>query len=218
MRAHERSAQRHDAAAALWDTRHQAGRAEFERRCASIEREAAALDGERSRLERLRIGARAQPDAAAHAEIDRVGADLERRRAQLLADDAALERERDRLWRPDERREHRRGRVSAASQRDPVAWRRAASLSAAAQSASSAAGRLGAQTRENARHLSSVLSRTAELLATTAASADAHAERLELARRSDAGAQERRVAARAREAARRAQAYAENWLVLGGER
>jgi hypothetical protein len=47
MRLHQESAKRHEAAAVLRDTSHEGKRAEFERRCARIEREAAQLDAHR---------------------------------------------------------------------------------------------------------------------------------------------------------------------------
>ena len=63
------------------------------------------------------------------------------------------------------------------------------------------------------RQLASVLSRTADTFEDSAAFADAHAERYELAGRDDA-VKERRVAGRAGEAARRACSDAEEWLAL----
>jgi len=121
MRVHEESAQRHEAAAALWDTRREAKRAEFERGCARIERAAAQLDADRSELERLRAGWLTQPDAAGGAEIDRLKAEIERRSAQLQADDAALEHERARLWPHHDPREHRRSAPAAGRRNQPSA-------------------------------------------------------------------------------------------------
>lgn len=95
MRLHQETAQRHEAAAALWDTRREADRAEFERRCARIEGEAAQLDADRAELERLRTTGLARPDAAVHAEINRVTGEINRRSARLRADDSALEQECD---------------------------------------------------------------------------------------------------------------------------
>jgi hypothetical protein len=75
-----------------------------------------------------------------------------------------------------------------------------------------AAKRAAARTRENARHLSSVLSQTANVLETSAALAQANAERLDEVGRADASAQERRAADRAYEAAHRARLHAREWL------
>lgn len=69
------------------------------------------------------------------------------------------------------------------------------------------------QTRLRAGQLASVLSRTGDTFEDSAAFADAHAERYELAGRDDA-VKERRVAGRAGEAARRACSDAEEWLAL----
>ena len=66
-------------------------------------------------------------------------------------------------------------------------------------------------TRENAEHLSVVLSRTAQALEQTAAVAEQHAQRRERSGRSDDAADERGVADRAREYAQRARAHAEEW-------
>ncbi len=209
MRVHEESAQRHEAAAVLWDNRDQAERADFERRCAHIEREAAQLDAERSELERLRAGGPAQADAATRAEIDRLTREIERRGAQLLASDGALEHERARLWRPMEQSLRSK---NAATERDAAAAGRRTTASAAAETALGAAGRLAAQTRESAGQLSSVLIHTANALETSAALADAHAERLERGGQADAGAEERRAADRARAAAQRARSQAKERL------
>jgi hypothetical protein len=213
MRMHEESAQRHEAAAALWDTRREAKRAEFERGCARIEREAARLDADRSTLQRLRGSSRAHPHAAGFAEINRLRADIERRSIQLQAEDVALEQERARLWPPEDSREHSRDVCpeTAPIHRDSATSERTVSDSEAADGAIDAAGRVTAQTLENARHLSSILAQTARLIETSAALAEANAERLERVGRADAGAQERQVADRAREAAHRARAHAEAW-------
>jgi hypothetical protein len=69
-----------------------------------------------------------------------------------------------------------------------------------------------------AAQLASVLSRTAVTLEQSAALADAHAERHEQAKRNDDAAQERRVAGRAREAARMARSHAEEWLEFAAGR
>jgi hypothetical protein len=74
------------------------------------------------------------------------------------------------------------------------------------------------ETRVRAAQLASVLSRTAVTLEQSAALADAHAERHEQAKRNDDAAQERRVAGRAREAARMARSHAEEWLELAAGR
>lgn len=66
---HEGSAERHDAAAALWDAQNDPEWAAFERRCARIEREAARLDSAWLRLERLRsAGMDFAAGAVAHRE------------------------------------------------------------------------------------------------------------------------------------------------------
>jgi hypothetical protein len=194
----------------LWVTGHEAKRAEFERRCAQIEREAARLDADRAELERLRASGLPHPDGALRAEIDRLTGEIERRSARLQADDAALEQERVRL----DRREHgpRARAAKAPSWRDGVASEPERGESGAVEDALGAARRVAAQTRENARHLSSVLTQTANVLETSAALAEAHAGRLERAGRADAGAEQRRAADRAREAAHRARLQAKEWL------
>ena len=217
MRLHEESAQRHEAAAALWDTRHEAKRAEFERRCARIEREAARLDADRAKLERLRATGRAHRDAAVRAEIDHLTGEIERRSARLRADDAALEQERVLLWPQHDPREHGRStRTAHAPVRcDAVAGEPGRGEAGAVDDALGAASRVAEQTRANARHLSSLLSQTADLIETSAALAQANAERLERAGRADAGAEERRAADRASAAARRARLQAKEWLEFG---
>jgi hypothetical protein len=70
--------------------------------------------------------------------------------------------------------------------------------------------------RENAQHLSSVLTRTTEALEKTAAIAEQHAQRRDRAGLSDAAAEERRAADRAREYAGRARSQAEEWFKLAG--
>ena len=214
MRLHEESAQRHEAAAALWDTRHDAKRAEFERRCAGIEREAARLEADRAELERLRATGRAHRDAAERAEIDHLTGEIERRSARLRADDAALEQERVRLWPHHDPGEHERSARAAQTpvRRDAVASEPEGGESGAVDDALGAASRVAEQTRANARHLSSVLSQTANVLETSAALAQANAERLEGLGRADAGAEERRAADRGYEAARRARLQAKKWL------
>ena len=111
-------------------------------------------------------------------------------------------------------REHERSarREKAPVQPDVAASERKARESEAAEHALSAAGRVAAQIRESATHLSSVLSQTANVLEGTAALADAHAERMERAGRADAGAAERRAADRARQGAQRARLHAKEWL------
>jgi uncharacterized protein len=74
-----------------------------------------------------------------------------------------------------------------------------------------AAERTEVRARENARRLSSILTQTASVIETSAALAEANAERLERTGRADAGAEERRVAEWAREAAQRARIHAETW-------
>jgi hypothetical protein len=70
----------------------------------------------------------------------------------------------------------------------------------------------------SAERLSSVLSRTADALEESATLAEVHAERHEQAGRSDDAAEERRVAGRAREGARRARSQAEEWLESAANR
>jgi hypothetical protein len=98
------SAGRHEAAAALWDARGESAWSAFERRCAGIERAHGRLEADQVRLYRLRA---CSPErrGAAHAEIDRLSAEIKRRAVQLKGDDAVLEQERIRL-----RREHAQGR------------------------------------------------------------------------------------------------------------
>jgi hypothetical protein len=81
-----------------------------------------------------------------------------------------------------------------------------------------AAERAVEETCARAAELASVLRRTAVTLEQSAALADAHAERYEQAKRNDDAAQERRVADRAREAARMARSHAEEWLELAAGR
>jgi hypothetical protein len=111
-------------------------------------------------LERLRASGLARPDGAVRAEIDRLTGEIERRGARLQADDAALEQERVRLWPHHDRREHGRSARApkAPSWRDAVASEPERGESGAIDDALGAARRVVAQTRENARHLSSVLS------------------------------------------------------------
>jgi hypothetical protein len=81
-----------------------------------------------------------------------------------------------------------------------------------------AAERVAGETRVRAAELASVLRRTAVALEQSAALADAHAERYEQVKRSDDAVHERRVAGRAREAARIARSHAEDWLQLAAGR
>jgi hypothetical protein len=81
-----------------------------------------------------------------------------------------------------------------------------------------AAERLVGEACVRAAELALVLRRTAVTLEQSAALADAHAERYEQAGRSDDAARERRVADRAREAARMARSHAEEWLELAAGR
>jgi hypothetical protein len=214
VRIHEESARRHEAAAALWDTRHEARRAEFERRCAQIERAAAQLDADRSELERLRASGLAHRDTALRAEIDRLTGEIERCSARLQSDSAALERDRMRLWPHRDKREHEQSApaANAPRYRDAVASEPEPRKSSGVEEQPGAATPAVGQARENARRLSSILSQTAKVLDTSAALAQAHAERLEHVGREDAGAEERRAAQRAGEAARRARLHAKHWL------
>jgi hypothetical protein len=214
MRRHEECAQRHEAAAALWDTGHQSQRAEFERRCARIEREAAQLDADRAEFGRLRASEPARPDAAVRAQMDRLAEAIERRSARLRAGDAALEQERVRLWPHHAARERGRAGRAANLPNRPNAFAVEAERedSRATDDPFGASRRAQTQTRENARRLSSVLSRTADVLETSAGLAQANAERLEGLGRPEAGAEERRVADRGYEAARRARLHATEWL------
>jgi hypothetical protein len=88
----------------------------------------------------------------------------------------------------------------------------------AARQASAAAERAVSQKQINARHVASLLGRTAEALEQSATLAERHAQRREQAGRKEAAAEERRVARRAHEAAARARARAEEWLKLLKER
>jgi hypothetical protein len=214
MRIHEESAQRHEVAAALWDTRHDAKRAEFERRCARIEREAAQLDADRSELARLRANWRAQTDAGGPTENDHLTGEIERRSSHLQAATAALEQERVRLWPHHGRQERERSArgPKAPSSPEAVASEPEPRGPGAVDKPLGAATPVSAQARENARHLSSILSHTAKVLETSAALAQANAERLEQLGRADAGAEERRAAERACESARRARLHAKHWL------
>ena len=90
--------------------------------------------------------------------------------------------------------------------------------SEAVEPTGAAAERVVGETGVRAAQLASVLRRTAVTLERSAALADAHAERYEQAKRSNDAAQERRVAGRAREAARQARWHAEEWLELAAER
>ncbi|HET7427091.1 MAG TPA: hypothetical protein VFJ50_08620, partial [Gemmatimonadales bacterium] len=129
-------------------------------------------------------------------------------------DDAALEQERVRLWPQQDPREHERSTrpAEAPVRRDAVASEPERGESGAVDAALGAARRVAEQTRANARHLSSVLSQTADVLETSAELAQTHAERLERAGRADAGAEERRAAGRAFAAARRARLQTKEWL------
>jgi hypothetical protein len=200
----------------MWDAGHEVTRAEFERRCALIEREAAQLDGERAELERLRARGLRQRDTDVNAEIDRVAGEIERRSVRLQADDSALEQERVRLWPRHDRPEPGRPVRAATAPRGRDGSENGPSRGrpGAADDAVGIARRVTAQTRENAKHLSSVLSRTANALEMSAALAESNAERLERLGRADAGAEERRAADRGQEAARRARLHAEEWLRL----
>jgi len=81
-----------------------------------------------------------------------------------------------------------------------------------------AAERVVGETCVRAAQVASVLRRTAVTLEQSAALAGAHAERYEQAKRSDDAAQERRVAGRARAAARIARSHAEERLELAAGR
>jgi hypothetical protein len=218
MRRHVESAQRHEAAAALWDTRHEVGRAQFERRCGRIEREAARLDGDRAELERLRATGLARRDTALRAKIDSLAGEVERRSAQLQSDDAALEQERARLWAHRDRREHPRSApaAKARTRREAVAREPEYRASGGVDDGLRAARRVVAQMRENARHLSSILTQMADVLETSAALAQANAKRLERIGRADAGAEEGRAADRGYAAARCARRNAEMARVRSG--
>ena len=91
---HEHSAACHDAAAAMWDVRDEAERADFERRCAALERELAQVEADRISLVDLRSRWQAAPDLATLAEIERRAEQIMRRASRLQSDDDALERRR----------------------------------------------------------------------------------------------------------------------------
>jgi len=84
----------------------------------------------------------------------------------------------------------------------------------AVQWASATAERAVIQTRMTARHVASVLGRTAKVLERSATLAEERAGRRERAGRTEAAAEQRRAAGRAHEAAARAGAQAEKWLKL----
>lgn len=189
VRIHRACAARHEAMAALWEMQSEPAWAEFQRRCAHLEREAAEIEAARARITGLviRSAEHGRRGGAARAEIRRLRADVERRTTQLKADDAALERERSSL------RRHRN-----------VQHERAPAERPAGDLASAAAG-----FQERARRLGLTLSRTAELLNTSAALAQDHASRLEDAGLADAAALEHQSAERTRRAAQRARLLAE---------
>jgi hypothetical protein len=81
-----------------------------------------------------------------------------------------------------------------------------------AQSMIRDAGVVLRQTRRDAKQLSAVLTRTANELERSAGLAEAHARRREQAGQSDDAIEERQAAKRAREAAQRALAQADEWL------
>ncbi|MHB1836875.1 MAG: hypothetical protein ACYCXW_18155, partial [Solirubrobacteraceae bacterium] len=68
---HERSATSHEAMAAGWDARGNPVWAAFQRRCASLERESAALEIQRSDLDRSRAGLLRGDDQAALSDFER---------------------------------------------------------------------------------------------------------------------------------------------------
>jgi hypothetical protein len=72
-------------------------------------------------------------------------------------------------------------------------------------------------TRQGAKHASTILTRLATTLDTSASIAEHHAVRREQAGRSEDAAQERQSAKRARTAARRARSQAEQWLKVAQE-
>ena len=96
---HEESAARHEAAAAMWEEWGDAEWAEFERRCAKLERQWARLEADRSNLQQLRVHSLGEDDGVASVEVERVTSEIAPRAAQLKADDVVLERERARLRR-----------------------------------------------------------------------------------------------------------------------
>jgi hypothetical protein len=102
---HEQSAACHDAAAAIWDVRDEAERADFERRCAALERELAQIEADRITLVDARSRWQTDPDLATLAEIERRAEEIMRRVSRLRADDDALERRRPGRERDAERAE-----------------------------------------------------------------------------------------------------------------
>jgi len=218
LRTHEDSAVRHGAAAALWDSRGEAGWAEFERRCASLERRLAQLEADRISLEDLRARWRTHPDPSIHSAIERGEEEINRRSAVLKADDAALELERDRLsGRTEPSANHGR-----AYRRDGIANEPLGREQARITRETVADGTLAEREREADRaaryavetveRLSATLSRTADALDASAALAEEHGRRQQRAGRADTAAEERRVAERARKAADRAREHARELL------
>jgi hypothetical protein len=69
-------------------------------------------------------------------------------------------------------------------------------------------------TRQGAKQLSEILTRTANTLERSAELAEEHAKRRDHAGRGDDAEQERQAAERAREAAQRALSQADEWLTL----
>ena len=88
----------------------------------------------------------------------------------------------------------------------------------AAEGSENVAQHAAGTAREHAERLSSVLIRTAEVMEQSAALADQHADRRERAGRTDDAALEHEIADRAREAAGRARANANEYLRLAGSR
>jgi hypothetical protein len=309
-RAHERSAVRHEAVAAMWDRRGTPDRAVFERGCAALERELAGIDADRAALEGLRSRWLEQGgDPAGHAELERRTAEIRRRVLTAKDRDALLEEERVRLrrkhepasvdratemvsvWTAEQRERAADERDRIANERDDIADEReriadereeasdqcergldrrggiayvpewewaqarriearlersraetlreqatmrreiaaserltrtprpsaphAASAPASARAhAVTSAERASRRSRELAAQLSSLLVCTVEVLEESARLAEEHGQRHQQAGANEAAAQERRVADRARHAARCARSHAEDSLKL----
>jgi hypothetical protein len=218
---HEESAARHEAAAALWATRHEPERADFERRCAALERDLSELELRRMRLEQKRASLLGQADDTGRAELARMTGEIGRRTAEVRAIDAELESDRATLREqrglardparpPGSRRpSNAAGRsASQASEDEPEVVVGAGSPDGAV------AGGAVPYTRQSARRLRSVLRKTADALDETARLADEHARAREQSGHREDAAAERQAASQAREAAGRARAQAQRWLTL----
>jgi hypothetical protein len=218
---HEDSAARHEAAAVAWDVRGNAPQAEFERRCAAREREFVLLEADRAELQRLRAASLSQEPGPARVDIERLSSEIRRRAAELGNSAVELDRRRTTLRSKQHRGDRHRDPardivVPDARERDEAddspghaeAQRTAADVRRDGKYAQR-------RVRQSAQSLARVFGRAAEVLEKSASLAEDHAGRQDRAGRGDAAAEERRVAARAREAAQRARLHAEECLQFG---